>query len=182
VIANSRSRRRFSDLPAIVDAFDGLMVARGDLGVEMPLEQIAGAAARHRAVPPGGQAGHRGDPELDSMISDRRPTRAEVSDVANAVFDGADAVMLSAETSVGAHPAHVVATIGAHRGGRRERDGWAEALEWTAEDAGDAVFGDAIAAAACEVGRRLGAAALCCFTRSGDTAFAWPGSVRRCRC
>jgi pyruvate kinase len=172
VIAKLEKPEAVSDLPAIVGAFDGLMVARGDLGVEMPLEQIP--LVQKRAIRLCRQAAKPvivATQMLDSMVSDRRPTRAEVSDVANAVFDGADAVMLSAETSVGAYPAHTVATMAriveAAEGGASRGD----TQEWTAGDDGqDAVFGDAIAAAACEVGRRLGAAALCCFTRTGDTA------------
>jgi pyruvate kinase len=112
VIAKLEKPEAVSCLPAIVDAFDGLMVARGDLGVEMPLEQIPLVQKRvirlcRDAAKPVIVATHM----LDSMVSDRRPTRAEVSDVANAVLDGADAVMLSAETSVGAYPAHTVTTM-----------------------------------------------------------------------
>ncbi|OKH73676.1 pyruvate kinase [Mycobacterium sp. SWH-M5] len=174
VIAKLEKPEAVSDLPAIVEAFDGLMVARGDLGVEMPLEQIP--LVQRRAIAMCRQAAKPvivATQMLDSMVSDRRPTRAEVSDVANAVFDGADAVMLSAETSVGADPAHAVATmarivVAAESGsgrGETPEPALAEAV-----DRADPVFGDAIAAAACEVGRRLGAAALCCFTRTGDTA------------
>ncbi len=174
VIAKLEKPEAVSDLPAIVEAFDGLMVARGDLGVEMPLEQIP--LVQRRAIALCRQAAKPvivATQMLDSMVSDRRPTRAEVSDVANAVFDGADAVMLSAETSVGADPAHAVATmarivVAAESGsgrGETPESALAEAVNGT-----DAVFGDAIAVAACEVGRRLGAAALCCFTRTGDTA------------
>jgi pyruvate kinase len=170
VIAKLEKPEAVADLAGIVEAFDGLMVARGDLGVEMPLEQLP--LVQKQAIRLCRQAAKPvivATQMLDSMISDRRPTRAEVSDVANAVFDGADAVMLSAETSVGAYPAHTVATMGriveAAEGGSTLGD----PLE-CADDASDAVFGDAIAAAACEVGRRLGAAALCCFTRTGDTA------------
>lgn len=171
VIAKLEKPEAVSDLPAIVEAFDGLMVARGDLGVEMPLEQIP--LVQKRAIRLCREAAKPvivATQMLDSMISDLRPTRAEVSDVANAVFDGADAVMLSAETSVGLHPAHTVATMGriveaAESGASRGAADWA-----ACDDGQDAVFGDAIAAAACEVGRRLGAAALLCFTRTGDTA------------
>ncbi|CAN5341453.1 pyruvate kinase [soil metagenome] len=171
VIAKLEKPEAVSDLPAIVEAFDGLMVARGDLGVEMPLEQIP--LVQRRAITLCRQAAKPvivATQMLDSMISDRRPTRAEVSDVANAVFDGADAVMLSAETSVGAYPAHTVATMARIVEAAETGTGRDQTVDWTAEDCRDEVFGDAIAAAACEVGRRLGAAALCCFTRTGDTA------------
>ncbi len=171
VMAKLEKPEAVSDLAAIVDAFDGLMVARGDLGVEMPLEQVP--LVQKRAIGLCRQAAKPvivATQMLDSMISDRRPTRAEVSDVANAVFDGADAVMLSAETSVGAYPAHTVATMA--RIVEAAEDVPRQAVpEWVAEDDGDEVgVGDAVAAAACELGRRLGAAALCCFTRTGDTA------------
>jgi pyruvate kinase len=172
VIAKLEKPEAVSNLQAIVNAFDGLMVARGDLGVEMPLERIplvqkrAIRLCRHAAKPV-----IVATQMLDSMISDRRPTRAEVSDVANAVLDGADAVMLSAETSVGAFPAHTVATMARiveeaeDAAFRKEEPEWADG-----EDGHDAGIGDAIAVAACEVGGRLSATALCCFTRTGDTA------------
>jgi len=159
-----------SDLSAIVDAFDGLMVARGDLGIEMPLEQVPLVQKRaislcRQAAKPVIVATHM----LDSMVADLRPTRAEVSDVANAVFDGADAVMLSAETSVGAYPAHTVETMGrivvTAEDALRQRN----VTEAVLREDEDASISDAVAAAACDLGRRIGAVALCCFTRSGDT-------------
>jgi pyruvate kinase len=172
VIAKLEKPEAVSDLPAIVEAFDGLMVARGDLGVEMALEQIP--LVQKRAIRLCRQAAKPvivATQMLDSMVSDRRPTRAEVSDVANAVFDGADAVMLSAETSVGAHPAHTVATMARIVEAAEDTGYQREAPDLVAEEhSGAAVIGDAIAAAACELGRRLGAVALCCFTRTGDTA------------
>ncbi|GBG35700.1 pyruvate kinase [Mycobacterium montefiorense] len=161
VIAKLEKPEAVSCLPAIVEAFDGLMVARGDLGVEMPLEQIPLVQKRvirlcRDAAKPVIVATHM----LDSMVSDRRPTRAEVSDVANAVLDGADAVMLSAETSVGAYPAHTVTTMariveeaeGAiHRG---------EPPYWAGRQDGDRDFlGDVVVAAARLVRRRLRAVA-----------------------
>ena len=172
VIAKLEKPEAVSDLAAIVEAFDGLMVA-----AVTSVWRCRSSRFRWCRSGPSALCRQAAKPVivatqmLDSMISDRRPTRAEVSDVANAVFDGADAVMLSAETSVGAHPGAHGGDDGAHRRGRRER-------RWASGDAGvvrsrtteDAVFGDAIAAAACEVGRRIGAAALCCFTRTGDTA------------
>ena len=172
VMAKLEKPEAVSDLPAIVGAFDGLMVARGDLGVEMPLEQVPLVQKRaidlcRQAAKPVIVATHM----LDSMVSDLRPTRAEVSDVANAVFDGSDAVMLSAETSVGAYPAHTVATMGrivvTAESGLRQREKAAERVTREDEDAG---ISEAVAAAACELGRLIGAVALCCFTRTGNTA------------
>jgi pyruvate kinase len=172
VMAKLEKPEAVSDLPAIVDAFDGLMVARGDLGVEMPLERVP--LVQKRAIGLCRQAAKPvivATQMLDSMVSDRRPTRAEVSDVANAIFDGADAVMLSAESSVGAYPAHTVATMARIVQAAEDALLQRAAPEWVAEEDGDDVgVGEAVAAAACELGRRLGAKVLCCFTRTGDTA------------
>jgi pyruvate kinase len=154
-------------LPEIVDAFDGIMVARGDLGVELPLEQVP--AVQSRAIR---LARERARPVivatqmLESMISAPRPTRAEVSDVAGAVVEGADAVMLSAETSVGAYPMEAVATMARIVAAAEESSLRAE----HSLSRMPTTTGGAIARAAAEVGAIVGAKALVAFTMTGETA------------
>jgi pyruvate kinase len=167
VMAKIERPEAVDDLEAVLDAFDGVMVARGDLGVELPLEQVP--AVQKRAVQ---QARERGKPVivatqmLDSMIHNRRPTRAEVSDVANAVLDGADALMLAGETGVGAHPAEAVSTM-ARIIAAAEDDG----LVRIPPIAGPVTSQrSAIAAAAVRVAGALGARALVAFTQTGETA------------
>jgi pyruvate kinase len=167
VIAKIEKPQALDALPEVLEAFDGLMVARGDLGVELPLELVPMAQKRMIDL-----AKDKAKPVivatqmLESMISAPRPTRAEVSDVANAVLDGADALMLSAETGVGAYPAETVATMG--------RIIVAAELECLRSMPSlsrvPTTTGGAIARAAAEVGAIVNATALVAFTMSGETA------------
>ncbi|GMA26097.1 pyruvate kinase [Luteimicrobium album] len=167
VIAKIEKPQAIENLTEIVDAFDGIMVARGDLAVEVPLEQVpimqkrAVELARRNAKPV-----IVATQVLESMTNNPRPTRAEASDCANAVLDGADAVMLSGETSVGEYPIETVRTMG-------------RIIEATEELGRERIAplgstpgtrGGAITRAAAEIGETLSVKYLVTFTQSGDSA------------
>ncbi|KUJ54401.1 pyruvate kinase [Streptomyces albus subsp. albus] len=169
VIAKIEKPQAVENLDDIVDAFDGIMVARGDLGVEMPLEQVP--IVQKRAIK---LAKRNAKPVivatqmLDSMIENSRPTRAEASDVANAVIDGTDAVMLSGETSVGTYPIDTVKTM-SRIVAAAEADILAKGLPPLTESSKPRTQAGAVARAAAEIGDFLGAKFLVAFTQSGDT-------------
>jgi pyruvate kinase len=166
VIAKIEKPQAVENLEEIVDAFDGIMVARGDLGVELPLEQVP--LVQKRAV----ELARRwakpvivATQMLESMIHSSIPTRAETSDVANAVLDGADALMLSGETSVGDFPIETVSTM-------------AKIIEFTEENGLDRIpalgtkphtHAGAVSLAAMEIAELLGSKYVCVFTESGDS-------------
>ena len=166
VIAKLEKPQAIDNLPAIIDSFDAFMVARGDLGVELPLEDVPLVQKRIiRAARKWAKPVIVATQMLDSMISNPRPTRAEASDVANAILDGADAVMLSGETSVGDYPALTVSTM-ARIVETTEKEGHSEIhhIEWDPH-----TTGGILAKAAAEVAERLDARYLVAFTKSGDT-------------
>jgi len=167
VIAKIEKPQAVDNLEEIVRAFDGIMVARGDLGVELPLEQVP--MVQKRAVELARRAAKPvivATQVLDSMISLPRPTRAEASDCANAVLDGADAIMLSGETSVGKYPLEAVRTM-------------SKIIETTETQALEKIQplgtrpstkGGAVTYAAATVGELLDVDYLVAFTQSGDSA------------
>jgi pyruvate kinase len=167
VIAKIEKPQAVENLEAIINAFDSIMVARGDLGVELPLEAVpivqkrAIELARRMAKPV-----IVATQMLESMITNPVPTRAETSDVANAVLDGADAVMLSAETSVGAYPVITVQTM-AKIVVSTEEHGLERIPELGTKPR---TQGGAITLAAAEVASFVDAKYVCVFTESGDAA------------
>ena len=166
VIAKIEKPQAVENLEEIIDAFDAIMVARGDLGVELPLEQVP--IVQKRAV----ELARRwakpvivATQMLESMIASSIPTRAETSDVANAVLDGADALMLSGETSVGSFPVETVSTM-------------ARIIQSTEENGLSRIpdlgtrphtQGGAVSFAAMEIAELLGSKFVCVFTESGDS-------------
>jgi pyruvate kinase len=171
VIAKLEKPQAIEEIEGILEESDGVMVARGDLGVEMPTEQVP--TLQKMIVE---EANRRGKivivatQMLESMITNPRPTRAEASDVANAVLDGADAVMLSAETASGRHPARVVEimskiVVEAERSPRARYNRLDFLLATEAQD-----FQNAVAQAAVRAAKELSAKAIVCYSTSGNTA------------
>jgi pyruvate kinase len=165
VLAKVEKPEAVTHLEAVVEAFDGVMVARGDLGVELPLDQVplvqkrAVQLCRENAKPV-----IVATQMLDSMIENSRPTRAEASDVANAVLDGADAVMLSGETSVGKFPVLTVSTMAKIIATTEAGSIGVPRLQHDPR-----THGGALAVAASQIARNIGAKALVAFSQTGDT-------------
>jgi pyruvate kinase len=170
VLAKIEKPQAVERLSAIVEQADALMVARGDLGVEVPLEKVPGIQKQvTRAARRAGKPVVVATQMLESMISAPTPTRAEVSDVATAVFEGADAIMLSAESASGAYPEESVATMD-RIAAEVERDpNYVQILRAQRTDP-EATGADAISAAARQIAETLHLAAICSFTASGTTA------------
>ena len=170
VMAKVEKPQALSRLSEIIDMADALMVARGDLGVELPPEEVPLAQKRIvRAARQRGRPVVVATQMLESMINSPSPTRAEASDVATAVFDGADAVMLSAETAAGQYPYEAVNMMDRIIARVEQDPGW-RALMDASRPAPERSSADAICAAARQVTHVIGAQAIVAFTTSGSTA------------
>ena len=171
LIAKIETPAAVDDFDGILEAADGVMVARGDLGVEMPPEQVPLIQKRLiETTHASGKPVITATQMLESMITHRQPTRAETSDVANAIFDGTDAVMLSAETAVGRYPVEAVEMM------RRVAENVETSEEFLArlealKPRSATTTRDAIARAACEIAETVSATAIMVFTASGASAW-----------
>jgi len=170
LIAKIEKPEAVYNLEEIIETFDGIMVARGDLGVELPFEQLP--AIQKRIISLANAAGKpviTATQMLETMVDHPRPTRAEASDVANAIFDGTDAVMLSEESAMGKYPVLAVATMSKIAS---ETEKTFPYKEWTEKFQVRDVkaSSEVIARNACEISETLGVDAVFCLTTSGSTA------------
>lgn len=182
IIAKLEKPEAIDRLDEIIEYADAIMVARGDLGVEIPMEEVP--AVQKRIIRKANKAAKPvivATQMMESMIENRRPTRAEASDVANAVVDGADAVMLSGETSVGAHPVQVVSSMKRilqsveSEGGPFFYTHINPGEDFDAKE--DILLSQALTITACQLARQTEAKAIVGMTRSGFTAY----QLSRCR-
>jgi pyruvate kinase len=170
VMAKIEKPQAVHRLDEILESADALMVARGDLGVEMPLEKVPGIQKyMTRTARRAGKPVVVATQMLESMINAPVPTRAEVSDVATAIFEGADAVMLSAESAAGKYPVEAVTTMN-RIAEEVERDQLHQTILQAQRADPEATGADAIAAAARQIAETLDLAAIICWTSSGSTA------------
>ncbi|MBV8508892.1 MAG: pyruvate kinase [Xanthobacteraceae bacterium] len=170
VMAKIEKPQAVSRLGDILELADALMVARGDLGVELPLERVPGVQKQMtRAARRAGKPVVVATQMLESMISSPAPTRAEVSDVATAIFEGADAVMLSAESAAGQYPAEAVSTMD-RIATEVEADPTYRTIINSQRNEPEATGADAIAAATRQIAETVDLAAIVCWTSSGSTA------------
>jgi len=170
LIAKIEKHEGVNDIDRIIAEVDGIMIARGDLGIEIPLKKVP--IVQKEIIRKCNQAGKPvivATQMLESMVGATRPTRAEVSDVANAIFDGTDAVMLSDETAVGKYPVRTVNTMASIITETEKVLPYERVLLEKSEQV-TAQTDDAISYAACHMSQRLGVACIVAYTSSGSTA------------
>ncbi len=170
IIAKIEKREALENLEAIMEASDAVMIARGDLGLELPIQQvplIQKDVIRKALI--AGKPVITATQMLESMIQNPRPTRAEAADIANAVFDGTDAVMLSGETASGKYPIEAVRTMAEVAEASEARNDYTARFAQVAVDTTKSIP-EAVAHAACFTALEIGARVILCCTRSGQTA------------
>jgi pyruvate kinase len=169
IVAKIERLAALEEIQGILEEADGIMVARGDLGVEVELERLPMVQKTLiRKAREAGVFSITATEMLESMVNSSRPTRAEVADVANAILDGTDAVMLSAETAVGLHPVAAVQVMSKVANSVEHSEQYLSLPKVTFRDA-EPTFSNAIALAAVRVAEALGLEKIICFTESGNT-------------